>query len=65
MVEVLTGTAVVGAVLIRCLLVMVDETSELEGTLNIEDTAEVCTEVEAEGFVELAGALEVSDTAEL
>ena len=41
MVEVLTGTAVVWAVLIRCLLVMVEETSELEGTLDTEDTAEL------------------------
>lgn len=39
MVEVCTGMVVVWAVLIRCFLVLVDETSELEGALELEVTA--------------------------
>ena len=66
MVDVRTGTVVVGFVLIRCLLVTVDETSELEGTVEAEeDVTEVCTELEAEGFMEFDSALDVEDRAEL
>ncbi len=65
-VDVRTGTVVVAFVLIRCLLVMVDETAELEGTVDAEeDVTEVCIEVEAEDSLELDSALEVEDTAEL
>lgn len=43
----------VGAVLIRYLLVIMDETLEVGDTLDTEDTAEVWTKLEAEDFVEL------------
>lgn len=67
-----------GGVLMRCLLGLVEETSELAGVLDVEDTAEVWTELEAEDFedtaevwteleaevfVELEGALELLDAA--
>ena len=53
LVEVRTGIVVVGAVLIRYLLVIMDETLEVGDTLDTEDTAEVWTKLEAEDFVEL------------
>ena len=38
---------------------------ELAGVLDLEDTAEVWTELEAEGLIELEGVLEVEGTAEV
>ena len=52
-----------GVVLMRCLLVLVEETSELAGVLSVEDAAEVWTEVEAEGFVELVDTLVTAEVA--
>ena len=52
-----------GAVFWRCLLVLVEETSELGGVLSVEDTAEVWTELEAEILEDTAEVFE--DTAEV
>lgn len=54
-----------GVGLMRCLLVMVEETVGLAGVLEVDGTAEVWTELEVAGFVELIGALEVDGTAEV
>lgn len=64
-VDVRTGTGGLLAVLIRCLLVAVDETSELAGTLDVEDTSELWEELGGEDVWELGSALEVDDTVEI
>lgn len=62
MVDVCTGTGLLWCVLIRCLLVAVDETSELAG---VDDRAVVWAELGAEDVLELESALEVDETAEV